>query len=234
MYFNCDICNTTKYIRPSHYKRTKKHFCSSKCAAIGQSGLNNHMYKDGKYSIFIPKICVICGEEFYAHESHTKTCSRGCYIILVSGKNNAKYQDIIKNCIQCHTEFKSIKGKSNHRFCCMECKNTHHSKQMSGDGNPRWLGGISNGEYGIEFNEDLKLFIRNRDNHACRLCGLVNEDNIENYRGSLPIHHIDYNKSNNNPLNLITLCNSCHAKTNSNREQWKIKLQTLQLKLYEN
>ena len=38
----------------------------------------------------------------------------------------------------------------------------------------------------------------------------------------LCIHHIDYDKKNNNPENLITLCNSCHTKTNiKNRDYWK-------------
>ena len=51
--------------------------------------------------------------------------------------------------------------------------------------------------------------------------------NIEFYKGSLPIHHIDYNKQNSSINNLITLCNSCHAKTNANRKQWKEKLQKI-------
>ena len=36
----------------------------------------------------------------------------------------------------------------------------------------------------------------------------------------LAIHHIDYDKTNNIPLNLVTLCNSCHTKTNYNRVPW--------------
>ena len=34
------------------------------------------------------------------------------------------------------------------------------------------------------------------------------------------VHHIDYDKFNNCVANLITLCRSCHAKTNFNRESW--------------
>ena len=33
-------------------------------------------------------------------------------------------------------------------------------------------------------------------------------------------HHIDYNKHNNTPENLITLCLGCHQPTNYNREKW--------------
>lgn len=33
-------------------------------------------------------------------------------------------------------------------------------------------------------------------------------------------NHIDYNKHNLSPENLVTLCKSCHAKTNFNRNYW--------------
>jgi hypothetical protein len=33
-------------------------------------------------------------------------------------------------------------------------------------------------------------------------------------------NHIDYNKKNCNPNNLISLCNSCHSKTNFDRKYW--------------
>jgi hypothetical protein len=37
----------------------------------------------------------------------------------------------------------------------------------------------------------------------------------------LHIHHIDYDKKNCNPDNLIALCHSCHMQTNHHREFWK-------------
>ena len=36
----------------------------------------------------------------------------------------------------------------------------------------------------------------------------------------LDIHHIDYDKKNNDINNLIALCRSCHCKTNGEREYW--------------
>lgn len=33
-------------------------------------------------------------------------------------------------------------------------------------------------------------------------------------------HNIDYNKNNNDLNNLVTLCHSCHSKTNGNRNNW--------------
>ena len=81
------------------------------------------------------------------------------------------------------------------------------------ENHPAWQGGISNGEYGIEFNAELKDSIKIKYNHTCQLCEAVNID--------LDIHHIDYNKTNNNETNLIPLCKSCHGKTNFGRDNWQ-------------
>jgi len=60
--------------------------------------------------------------------------------------------------------------------------------------------------------KNIKQKILIRDSKECILCG--NKKN-------LCIHHIDYNEENWEENNLITLCNSCHPKTNSkNQEQW--------------
>jgi len=82
--------------------------------------------------------------------------------------------------------------------------------------NPNWNNGSSFEPYGLEFNEDLKEVIRNRDRRKCQICGKTELEN----RKKLPIHHIDYNKKNNDPKNLISVCKSCHGKTNRNRDYW--------------
>jgi len=41
------------------------------------------------------------------------------------------------------------------------------------------------------------------------------------------LHHIDYNKQNDSRENLIWLNHSTHAKTNSNRDEWKLLLQKI-------
>lgn len=101
---------------------------------------------------------------------------------------------------------------------------------LYGERNPAWLGGKSFEHYGLEFNDELKEFIRNRDNHICQLC-LINE--ISTGR-KLYIHHIDYNKKNNNETNLISLCLYCHAKTRVNREYWtKLFISKIEAKYIE-
>lgn len=71
--------------------------------------------------------------------------------------------------------------------------------------------------YGNEFSKSLKNEIMKRDNFTCQLCNKKNQLRIV-------IHHINYNKKDNHPLNLITLCNSCHSKTNSKRKKWEEEL----------
>lgn len=86
--------------------------------------------------------------------------------------------------------------------------------RMVGDKNPNWQGGKSFEPYAIDWTNTLKRSIRERDFYTCQICKEPQGDI------ALPVHHIDYNKKNNNPNNLITLCKSCHSKTNYNRRDW--------------
>jgi len=76
-----------------------------------------------------------------------------------------------------------------------------------------WKGGISFEPYGLDFNNKLKKYIREKFNHTCIIC---------ESSAKIP-HHIDYNKKNNQEDNFVLLCKKCHAKTNSNREHWKVR-----------
>lgn len=90
------------------------------------------------------------------------------------------------------------------------------SKANVGENNGNWLGGKSIESYSVDWTKTLKRAIRERDNYICQLCGKQQGDR------AYSIHHIDYDKTNCNPNNLITLCNSCHGKTNYNRKKWEI------------
>ena len=79
-----------------------------------------------------------------------------------------------------------------------------------------WAGGISSYPYPSSWTDSLKSSVRQRDNHLCRVCG--RKQNGRNHA----VHHIDYDKKNCNPNNLVTLCSSCHTKTISDRKKWEV------------
>lgn len=87
---------------------------------------------------------------------------------------------------------------------------------MCGDKHHNWKGGISCEPYcDIWLDKEFKESILERDNHECQ-----NPDCWQTSK-KLTVHHIDYNKKNCRPKNLITLCNSCNVRANYNRSYWK-------------
>jgi len=88
----------------------------------------------------------------------------------------------------------------------------HPNQRM--ENHPHWQGGKSFLPYSVNWTETLRQSIRERDHYVCQLCNKKQGDRVHS------VHHIDYDKNNCNPNNLITLCNSCNAKVNFNREYW--------------
>jgi len=77
---------------------------------------------------------------------------------------------------------------------------------------------MNNGrEYHPMWN-DIRKLIYKRDGWTCQECG----QNCGRKNG-IACHHIDYDIANNDFSNLITLCASCHAKTNHKRVDWIIR-----------
>ena len=118
-------------------------------------------------------------------------------------------------------EFKSKvaaarKGKKHSKAVRAKMRESHLGR-LAGERNHNWLGGKSFEPYGIKFNASLKEEIKERDNHTCQVCGGGR---------NLAIHHIDYDKTNNEKKNLISLCLSCHSKTNFDREYWQNAFQS--------
>lgn len=87
---------------------------------------------------------------------------------------------------------------------------------LLGPDNPNWKGGISCEPYcSAWFDKEYKESIRKRDGGVCL------NPYCNNNSECICIHHIDYNKKNCKPSNLITLCNSCNASANFNRKWHK-------------
>lgn|SRR3990167_2427418 len=95
--------------------------------------------------------------------------------------------------------------------------NNFYGIHFLGELSPNWQGGLSFLPYPPEFNKELKQSILERDKYTCQNSACICIEIMD-----LHIHHIDYDKKNNNSENLTTLCNSCHSQTNgkNNREYW--------------
>jgi hypothetical protein len=79
---------------------------------------------------------------------------------------------------------------------------------------------IKNGrEYNPLWHEIRKLVYK-RDNYECQECGVHCR---QEGKDKIQCHHIDYDITNNDLSNLITLCASCHCKTNFKRSDWIIR-----------
>lgn len=195
-------------------------------------------YKDGERVGMTPyllneKGCITCGDYFfYSPHNDGRCCSLSC---------NAKYRNSIipmseetkkaisraKTGKKMPEGFGETRSKKNRKMEKWKNDNPMYdpvkkekrrqtilkNKTYEGSGNPNWKGGCEKtGGYGHNFNNKLKEEIRIRDNHACQnpQCKKISQ--------CIEVHHIDYDKKNNEKYNLITLCKSCNMSANWDRE----------------
>ena len=176
-------------------------------------------------------ICV-CGNLKVNQAKNCRVCADKLHSKRMTGKNNPMFG--IKRIGVNSPHY--IDGRKNKIYYCKKCKIKEISYytywwgkarcqscakkedvNWNSEFNPNWNNGSSFEPYPLGWNNTFKEQIRYRDKYKCQNCG---KPEIENNR-KLSIHHIDYNKENLAPNNLISLCQSCHSKTNFNREYWK-------------
>jgi 5-methylcytosine-specific restriction endonuclease McrA len=192
----CKICG--KVVKPA---RT---YCSLKC----------YWKKSPKFKTE----CKQCGKVFLTYPSWQKggqgfLCSKICKSKWISenyrgekskaGFRNAQLERTCKYCSKNFKEYKSrVKGNRG-IFCCKDCYNKWFSDFVKIKENAlRWIDGKSFLPYPPEFNRRLKAEIKERDNFTCQYCGS---------KEKLSIHHMDFDKNNNDRSNLITACTSCNS-----------------------
>ena len=199
------------------YVSSNKIVCSQKCKG-------KHLSQINKLNP-ITKICESCGNlfEIPRYWDFRRFCSKQCWGVYVkdneiySGENNPNFG----------REFTMEERQKKSIISKQLWKNPTYRKKIltvleeykfeSGEKNPSWCGGKSFEEYGREFNDELRNMIRKRDNFTCQECGYTEEQ----LGYILSCHHIDYDKHNNSEDNLISLCRSCHSKTNwHDRDNW--------------
>jgi hypothetical protein len=91
------------------------------------------------------------------------------------------------------------------------------SISLSGENGPGWIDGRSYGPYGDVFKEkEYKQYILERDEYKCQ-CPDHNHNKIYH---RLDRHHIDFDKTNSHPMNLISLCVACHLQKAHKKEKY--------------
>ena len=189
-------------------------------------------WNKGKYEKeFI--VCKNCGKKFKPKKPYlikqVKFCSHKCYSEFIKGlpslnkgrKHTEQAKKNMRDGNNGHLAWnkgktdvyseKTLKKMSNKKIGIPTW-----NKGLSGEKMPNWKGGLSYLPYSVDWTEILRESIRQRDNHICYECE-THQDELDR---KLAVHHIDYNKQNCDPENLISLCRSCHTKTNFNREYW--------------
>lgn len=204
---NCRLTLTCKKCQKEFnvpiWEKDRK-YCSKKCQLESVIKNDSRTISD----------CVICGKEF-KHYGERIVCSRECLSKYMSqqrlNENNPMWIDSKEKavCAKCGNEFeytrRNLHVGQERIFCSLDCsRNGGNNKEIINN-----VGG--NHKYLFGFNKKLKDSIKKRDGFSCLLCGVSSD---------LHVHHIDYNKKNNNDENLVTLCRKCHNITNYNREFW--------------
>jgi len=161
------------------------------------------MFKKGDKPWNAGKKGVVCGN------------IKGCVSCMTGKKHSQKTKDKIsqsKKGVGLPT-----KGKKHWWKCTKSFKKGHTPWNKGkeyishlGSGNPNWKGGKSFEPYSVDWTKTLKKSIKERDHYTCQIC----------HKEGVAVHHIDYDKLNCNPNNLVTLCRKCHTKTNFNRDYW--------------
>ena len=226
----CPVCEKQFIVKPS----AAKVHCSPECASIA-----------------LQKRCTIscewCGKEFEKKQCESAMfCSRDCYFAWKTDKSwehrtcpvcRKKFKQRVSQkqiccsqecagihkrtrfaaqCEICGKQFDivpSMQERGFGRFCSWLCYN-EWQRTRTGELAANWRGGRTPQIYPKKFNARFRRRIRKRDEYTCAVCRLRGSD----------VHHINYIKKDTFPENCITLCKSCHATTNVNREYWSDQL----------
>ena len=209
-------CNNKISRQAALYGKRSCQKCAGKIQSKKMLGKNNPNYTDGRYNKKYH--CKGCSTRIaYTTYFYGKARCLECYSNSRKGKNHSRWNPDI------HKTYYCIESDCNNEICYQtisigqgRCK----SCAQVGENSSNWNNGSSFAPYALGWNKIIKARIRKRDNYTCQVCGVTEKEHLIIIGKKLFIHHIDYNKMNIMPENLISLCNSCHTKTNYNRDYW--------------
>ncbi len=248
----CKQCGEPFMVYPSRVRTSEGKFCKNKkcresrknrikikCKTCGKD-FETYLYLIERKNIAncdnckkvkvkrVKVLCQQCSKEFEVIPSMIKK-GGGKYC---SNKECKKSRRRVRvNCKQCGKFFEtkpSLLKRGGSKFCGKEC----FKKYNTGENSCLWRGGKSRGAYPQEWTNAFKKTIRDRDNNRCMRCGRAREE----FKKALAVHHIDADKNNCNPTNLITLCEhvsgSCHGLTRGKEELFSKGFKNILTRLY--
>jgi len=209
------IWNKT-YIGRPHSEETRKKISEQR------RGFGNGMYGKHPSPESIKKR--ILARAGYRHSEETKIkMSIAAKGRVISERQKKKISRTLRIYFRDHEN--SFCGR-NHSKESKEKMRIANTGRFRGENGPNWQGGLSSLPYSKEWTSWLIKEIRIRDNFKCQ------NPRCKDFYRILDVHHIDYNKKNQDRRNLITLCKKCHGKTQKKREFWKDYYRKIMIKRF--
>jgi hypothetical protein len=217
----CENCGKEFYREAGKRKNSKHHCCSKTCSNLLHTGKLHKRYNPDLRG----RKCDYC-KGVINNPAASKYCSHACKGKANSGENHVKFNQTTTNCFRCGTSITLVESALREKnFCGQSCKNAHHSEEMLASNNPRfkhgdWLGIVKPKLLYKGFTNKIKQQVRERDGNRCVICSIPKEEHGFN----LHVHHIDYDKTNNELYNLVCVCRHCHGKIHGDEAAWYLKL----------
>lgn len=168
-----------------------------------------------------------------SNEYNNSFCSIKCLVIHRKAKP--------KHCVNCKCLFTPVKyhalakkmiSHNSGKTCCAKCQYEWNSNnevrkekislKFRGSLHPNWRGGSHNMSSRGDGWVRLRNSIKKRDNYKCLHCGMTDKECKEKYNCSLNVNHIKpfhqfggKTMLANKPINLESLCKSCHTKADA-------------------
>ena len=197
---------------PTILSRSAYYAGNVRCRKCASQGELNSNYKHGKT---ISNKCLDCPAIISSVSLRCAECN-GKFHSGTNGYNYGRNMKTGRKLTQTHKDkcSKALTG----RIPSEEAR-SKQSLAMGGTGIPY----ENRIRYPSEFYA-IRESILIRDNYTCQECGITAIEHKITYNVGLSVHHVDYIKDHNVTDNLICLCSSCHAKTNteSQKSYWII------------